>query len=253
MKDIYPVIGISPGNNYFKEVPLSGGRSALGVVRIGDTVHRPIGSRVEFTHALLKLLEEKGYTAAPRFLGIDENGREILSFIEGMVPHGEIQWTNDQLIKIVQMMRDFHDATAGSQLAGDKEVVCHNDIAPWNTVLENNIPKAFIDFDEAAPGNRVDDLAYFLWTFLKIGSDVSPDIQARKMRTLCSAYGYTYGANVVDAILEQQKKILSKREILTRIDSDQTVREFSESRATMIRSEIEWVKAHRSMLEKIHH
>lgn len=34
-------------------------------------------------HKLLKHWENKGYSYAPKFLGIDEKGREILSFIDG--------------------------------------------------------------------------------------------------------------------------------------------------------------------------
>lgn len=228
---------------------LLGGRTATKVVRIKNTVRRSIGPNSEFNHALLKLLEEKGFGHAPRFLGIDKKGREILTFIKGEASHKKMDWTDDQLIKIAHMLKDFHDSTAGSKLAGGKEVVCHNDIAPWNTILENNVPTAFIDFDDSAPGNRVDDLAYFLWTFLELGSDVPADIPADKIRKLCEVYGFTDKHKLIDAILEQQEKILAKREMLAKNGENQESREFSASRMNIIRSEIKWVKANRNILE----
>jgi len=231
------------------ETQLVGGRTATGVVRVGNTVRRPVGPNSEFIHTLLKLLEEKGFDHAPRFLGIDEKGREILTFIEGEAHHEEMSLTEGQLINIAQMLRDFHDATAGSELAQGKEVVCHNDVAPWNTIIQNDMPIAFIDFNDATPGNRVDDFAYFLWTFLKLGSDIPVNVQATKIRKLCEVYGFTDKDKLIDAILEQQEKILAKREMLASNSEAQESREFSASRVSMIRSEIEWVKANRSILE----
>lgn len=230
------------------ESVLVGGRTATEIVRIGNTVRRPIGPHSEFTHTLLKLLEEKSFNHSPRFLGIDKKGREILTFMEGEVSHGERIWTDDQLVTTAQMLKSFHDATAGSELAGEKEVVCHNDIAPWNTILKNNVPTAFIDFDDVSPGNRIDDFAYFLWTFLELGSGVSADIQANKIRILCEAYGLVADNKLVSAILEQQEKILAKREMLAKNATDQEAREFSASKVDIIHSEIEWVKANRSAL-----
>jgi len=69
-------------------VALDGGRQTTGIVRIGDTVRRPLHRNSEFVHALLRHLEAVGFDGAPRLLGIDEHGREILSFIEG-VAHAE--------------------------------------------------------------------------------------------------------------------------------------------------------------------
>ena len=53
------------------------------VVRSGDTVRRPIGPWSPAVHALLRHFEAVGFEGAPRFLSIDERGREVPSYIEG--------------------------------------------------------------------------------------------------------------------------------------------------------------------------
>ncbi len=68
------------------EVPLSGGDVTEGVVRVGDTVRRPLKATSSAVHALLRHLEAAGFDAAPRVLGIDELGREVLSFVPGEAP-----------------------------------------------------------------------------------------------------------------------------------------------------------------------
>ena len=107
---------------------------------------------------------------APRLLGIDHRQREILSYLEGVtITNGEVS-----LIEIGAMIGAFHAATTGTSLAGHREVVCHQDIAPWNTVHREGRLVGLIDFDAATPGDRLDDVAYAAWTFLDIGSsDIS--------------------------------------------------------------------------------
>ena len=231
------------------ESQLAGGRTTTDVVRIKDTVHRSIGPNAEFSRTLLKLLEEKGFVHAPRFLGADEQGREVLTFVEGDVPHGDVVWTDEQFVVVAQMLRAFHDATAGSGLAQGEEVVCHNDAAPWNTVLKENVPVAFIDFDDAAPGRRVDDFAYTAWTFLGLGSDVPVSIQADKLKTMVEAYGLVEVHDLIDAILGQQEKILAMRMDLAKNAPTQDARDFSASRIEEIRSEMAWVRENRGALE----
>ena len=64
------------------EQPLPGG-NAGGAVLAGGTVRRPAGPWTPAVHALLRHLEARGFAGAPRVLGLDEQGREILTYLPG--------------------------------------------------------------------------------------------------------------------------------------------------------------------------
>ena len=66
-----------------KEVSLAGGNLTPGVVRVGETVRRPRSASSDFIARLLKHLNNVGYKGAPRYLGSDAQGRDILSYIPG--------------------------------------------------------------------------------------------------------------------------------------------------------------------------
>jgi hypothetical protein len=66
-----------------REQALRGGRQTVGIVRVGDTVRRPRHARSDFVHAVLRHLDAAGFDGAPRLLGIDEHGREVLTYING--------------------------------------------------------------------------------------------------------------------------------------------------------------------------
>jgi hypothetical protein len=67
------------------EIPLVGGRSTAGVVRVGDTVRRPAGPWSGTVQRFLAHLKRNGFDGAPAPLGFDEQGREVLEFIRGDV------------------------------------------------------------------------------------------------------------------------------------------------------------------------
>src|SRR5258706_7500705 len=69
-----------------QETLLYGG-NVTGAARVGQTVRRVTGCWSTTVHDLLRHLEASGFTGAPRFVGIDEQGREILTFIKGEVGH----------------------------------------------------------------------------------------------------------------------------------------------------------------------
>lgn len=187
---------------------LTGGRIATGVVRIGDTVRRPVCASSGFMAALLELLERQGYTGAPKYLG-QEDGADLLSFIPGTVPARFGVWSDSQVQAAASLLRDMHDATRDSDLAGRYDVVCHHDPGPNNVVFQDGLPAAFIDFAEAAPGSRLEDVAYMAWTW-SISSKKSMSLprQAEQVRLVADAYGLEPSERHVlaDCILERQAR-----------------------------------------------
>src|SRR6266508_1339588 len=104
----------SPLPSHDVEIPLAGGH-LTSVVRVGDTVRRRLGPWSQAVHSLLRHLETKGFRGAPQVRGVDEQGREILTFIEGQVATGsslpDHVWTDDSLNTLARLLRAFHDAT----------------------------------------------------------------------------------------------------------------------------------------------
>jgi len=186
-----------------EEIPLTGGRVTAGVVRVGDTVRRPSRPNSALVGALLAHLRERGFEAAPRYHGRDEQGRETFSFLVGDVPPDlDPAIPDGVLVAAARLIRRFHDATAGTEIAAPGEVVCHNDLSPCNFVFQGGEPVGIIDFDAAAPGDRLDDLGYALFLWLNLGAD-GPALaeQARRMKVFCRAYGVEADRTVVEAIV----------------------------------------------------
>jgi Ser/Thr protein kinase RdoA (MazF antagonist) len=185
------------------EHPLTGGRITAGVVRVGETVRRPVGPNSDFVRALFAHLEEAGFDAAPRYLGQDERGREIFSFQPGDVPDElNATITDETLASAARLIRRFHDATVGTEIARGGEVVCHHDLSPCNFVFRDALPVGIIDFDAAAPGERLLDLGYALLLWLNLGTDGPPPAeQASRIRLFCDAYGVEVSEVVLNAVV----------------------------------------------------
>ncbi|HEX5107367.1 MAG TPA: phosphotransferase, partial [Vicinamibacterales bacterium] len=196
-----------------QELPLSGGRTTDGVVRVGETVRRPPKANSAFVQRLLVHLERRGFHGAPRYIGKDEDGRDTLSYLEGSVP-GDLGWFEDGvLIAAARLISRYHAATAGFYPQGlappDFEVVCHNDLSPCNAVFSGGLPVALIDFDAAAPGARTWDLGYAAWLWLDIGNDdLTRGEQIRRLRLFVSAYGPGAAPQVVSAMIRRQQLLV---------------------------------------------
>jgi hypothetical protein len=202
------------------EIPLTGGDVTEGLVRAGDTVRRALGRNAPFVHALLDHLQAKGFAGAPRYLGVDSAGREVLTFIAGEVagrPHPAWIAEESRLVSIGRLVRAYDDATldfkapegiAPSPGPADPpglppapyyepEIIGHLDITPENVVFREGAAYALIDFDLARPATRADELynAMLWWGPLNEPQDVAPALRGvdapRRCRILADAYGMT--------------------------------------------------------------
>lgn len=183
---------------------------------------------------MLEHLEAVGFTGAPRFLGIDERGREVLEYLDGTVPGSVFAMTDEQLVAAGRLLRAFHDATAGSELAADADVVCHTDLGPHNTVFAGGLPVALIDWDGVRPGRRIDDLADALWSYARVGEEGGPmDEQRRRIAILCDAYGVADHAAVVAELSAQLRRALGNHERAGRTAA-----------AAVFRPWVRWLAAH---------
>ncbi len=130
-------------------------------------------------HALLRHLEERGFDAAPRVVGIDDRGREMLSYIDGETVGIDDPWpawwrADDTLVQAVTLLRRFHEAAASFEppsgarwrfegRTGRGATIVHGDWAPYNVVWREGRLVGVIDWDLARPGHALDDLAFAAW------------------------------------------------------------------------------------------
>ncbi len=156
------------------EQPLVGGMDPRHApVRVGDTVRRRAGSSRTAVRELLLHLESVGFDGAPRHLGTHDQGREILTWIDGDVPlppYPAWALTDRALADLGGLIRRLHEATAtfrgtatdwSTEWAdpGGGPVICHNDLYPENVVFRDGRVVALIDFAMAAPGRPLWDIA----------------------------------------------------------------------------------------------
>ncbi|MFI8348681.1 aminoglycoside phosphotransferase family protein [Streptomyces sp. NPDC085596] len=154
---------------------LDGGMMNTGAVfRRGSLVERPAPPTARALHAHLRALEEHGFDAAPTPLQLTTDGREQLTYIPGDValpPFPRWVMTETALSSVGSLLRRLHDASAAitvdtraawPQALADPEggtMLCHNDVCPENVVFRDGCATALIDFDLAAPGRPLWDVA----------------------------------------------------------------------------------------------
>ncbi len=160
------------------------------------------------TRELLQHLERAGFRGAPRYLGTDSQGREVLSYVVGhAVTPPYPAWALDEaaLASVADLLRSFHEAVADFDASPHRwpgpvperfrtSLVTHNDPNLDNVVFREGRAVALIDFDLAAPGSRVWEVAAAarLWVPLRLDRDVNDPRGGQQLSRLAAfvdAYG----------------------------------------------------------------
>jgi hypothetical protein len=198
------VSGVTPEG----EERLLGGNVSGAVVRVGATVRRPAGPWTAGVDALLVHLEAVGFEGAPRFLGYDEQGRQVLSYTAGHTDADPADLDAAALGRVGRLIREFHDASqsfvppegAAWQVAitpDREELIVHHDLAPWNLV-RSPAQMVIIDWDGAGPGSRLWDVAYAMHGFVPLSGrgQRSERVVAARVAVLAEGYGLSEAQRV---------------------------------------------------------
>src|SRR3954453_974338 len=180
------------------------------VVRVGPQVLRPSSPHSSSIHAFLRAVRHAGFEGASQPVGIDDDGRERLVFIEGDVPvppYPDWSQSDTALASITKLLRGLHDAGRGFDPHGlpwndtladpaGGTLVCHNDVELSNVVFRDGVAVALVDFEFAAPGRLVYDLAQMARLCVPIDDDTDrarlgwrPADRPARLRLLADAYG----------------------------------------------------------------
>lgn len=251
---------------------LPGGDVTEGLVRVGDTVRRPPGRQTPLVRAVLRHLELAGFDGAPRFVGTDRQGREVLTFVPGEVAGRPLPaWFQDEdrLASVARLLRRYHAAMTGfevpaglegswevprlphgiPQVPEPAEVLGHQDITPDNVVFRDGEAFALIDFDLARPASRLLEVmnAMVHWGPLTHPADRAPALTDDQVIRRCVVFADAYGLDAasrerfVPVAVARSRRSWHLMRHRARLDGGGWQRMWDEGVGEVITRRVEWL------------
>jgi hypothetical protein len=208
-----------------EEELLGGGSSEAR--RVDGVVYRNARPWTPTVHTVLRYLEERGFSGAPRIegTGCSSDGFETLTYIEGeAVPPTGL--SEEGAFAAGALLRSAHDAlrnftSSGDEvwmpcwvrsLPGDDWIIGHCDVAPWNLICRDGVPIALADWDSCGPVALLWELAHAIWLNSQLFDDDVVESQGLSpvrerlflARLFCDGYGVPLNVReqLPDAMIE---------------------------------------------------
>ena len=218
-------------------------------------------------HGLLRHLEDVGFEGAPRVLGFDDQGREVLTY---MPSDASPRWSEVALEGAGRLLRRLHEALAGFVPPSDAVwripsiarrasagPIGHNDLCTDNAVYADGVPYGFIDWDMAGPAPPLHDVALAAINFTPLAPGrfrppgcPPPAERAARLRVFSDAYGIADGLALLDAVEKfQQDVLLDMLEYGTKGISPYRVF-LANGQDQVVHRGQEWLRANRRELER---
>jgi hypothetical protein len=208
------------------EEVLLGGLETGRVVKVGETVRRESGPWTPTIQALLAHLNARAFPC-PRPLGLDDHGREVLSFLPGRAsnwpwPAGLI--ATEGAAKVGAFLRRYHDAVVdftppgpalwrhGPQAPKPDEIILHGDFGPHNLIWDGDDVCGLIDFELARPGDPMEDAGFAVVRAAQLRPDAqtlspgfaTPPDRAARLAAFAEGYGCAR-SDLIEAARQAQR------------------------------------------------
>lgn len=249
-----------------KKEMLSGGRIGK-IFKESERVIRPANKWTPHVHSFLRFLYENGFKNIPIPYEITEDGKEIVSFVEGDVYNNRLPdflQREDTLVSVAKMLRRFHDIGELyiKNLTGREdwmlpvicpiEVMCHGDFAPYNVTFMDDKASGMIDFDTLHPGPRIWDIAYAIYRFVPFVSPHNPDYcedinrQIAKARIFIDAYGLEAGERkkLPGMMVERLESLVGYMKQQAELGNHDFIRNIQDGHLDLYMQDIQYIKEH---------
>lgn len=202
---------------------LSGGNTSA-VYRVGDTVKRSLRPTSPSVHRVLDHLEAQGLSGVPRFIEVDSDGFEYLSYIEGTCEISPTAWQSPSMhTSAAAFLRQLHEALSSFPIdpadswayaysdTSKHDIICHNDFGLYNLITDQDDCIGVIDFDLCGPAPRLRDVAYAAYWLVPLSfhaHDMKPYTLAdaasgsQRLKAFCAVYGIPLQSDLFDMVSE---------------------------------------------------
>lgn len=241
--------------------------------RHGDVLVRSAGPWSRNVQALLRHLENAGFTQAPVHISRDADaGTETLSFIPGQAgtyPLSAAQRSDEALVNVARAIRAMHDAASGfvapepgnwqyrTAIPAEVDCIGHNDLGPYNVIYHGAEVAAIIDWDFAGPSSRAWDLCYAAHRFVPLsaprstrafGWDRMPD-RAARLHLFTQAYGGALALPyLLDLLIVRLAAICANIEQQVQLGNPKFARQRDEKHTEGYREDMQYILRHRDSL-----